>query len=55
MLMRSIRWTSLKAWGVKLMKTKGHRRRGPQDRRHPAPHVGRRFELPLGIGGCGMT
>jgi transposase len=26
MLMRSITWTSLKAWGVRLMKTKGRRR-----------------------------
>ena len=26
MLMRSIAWSSLKAWGVKLMKTKGRRR-----------------------------
>jgi hypothetical protein len=24
--MRSIRWTSLKAWGIKLMKIKGRRR-----------------------------
>ena len=26
MLMRSIAWSSLKAWGVRLMKTKGRRR-----------------------------
>lgn len=26
MLMRSIRWSGLKAWGVRLMKTKGRRR-----------------------------
>jgi transposase len=26
MLMRSITWTSLKAWGVRLMKTRGRRR-----------------------------
>ncbi len=26
MLMRSIAWSSLKAWGVKLMRTKGRRR-----------------------------
>ena len=26
MLMRSIKWSSLKAWGMRLMKTKGRRR-----------------------------
>ena len=26
MLMRSVAWNSLKAWGVRLMKTKGRRR-----------------------------
>lgn len=26
MLMRSIKWSSLKAWGMRLMKTKGSRR-----------------------------
>ena len=45
LLTRSARWSPLKAWGMKLAKTRGHRTRrhcrGQKTRRHPASTMDR--------------
>ncbi len=52
LLTRNAQWSSLKAWGMRLAKTRGHRRAvlavARKLRRDPAPHVGGRLGVPMG-------
>ena len=58
LLVRSKKWSSLRAWGMKVAQASRHgarpRRGRPQARRHPAPHVERPDRVPLRQGArCG--
>ena len=57
LLIRSRKWSALRAWGMKVAKRRGMARARVAVARKlavdPAPHVGRRQRVPLGQAGRG--
>ena len=55
LLIRSTKWSVLRAWGMNVAKRRGMgagaRGSRPQAGRHPAPHLERRLRIPLGQAG----